>query len=507
MREKCVFIIAVILFSNSAQAKTASEVFESVSPSIVVVKTYDDKGGDKMLGSGVIFKTGVVATNCHVLKEAATTQVLHRGAKYPATLLHSDWDRDVCSLSVDGLKAPVVSMGSTSRLKVGEKVYAVGAPQGLDLTLSDGLISSLRQVEGGQYLQITAPISPGSSGGGLFDDKGQLIGLPTFYLADGQQLNFAVPVEWIKELPQRQTAVHGRAAQQVTEPPSNLPKSTDWLNKALLLAENQNWEGLKDHALHWIEAMPGNYNAWATLGSAYDKLGQAAQAIEAYQQAIRINPRSFETWTNLGCVYHKSGQADKAIDAYQQAIQISPEIDMIWFDLGSAYHKSSQTAKSLEAYLQAVRINPEYAEAWYSMGNVYSELGQADKAIVAFQQTIRINPEHNQAWFKLGNGYMQSNQTDNAIKAYKQDIQINPQSYEAWSNLGVAYLQIKQPDKSFEAYQRAVSINPAHAEAWYGLGIHYKIDNQSDKVMEVYKRLKTLDPAKADHFFNKVVLP
>jgi Trypsin-like peptidase domain len=196
-------VMAVVLLAVAVHAKTASEVFDAVSSSIVVIRTYNTEGKSKGLGSGVVLASDLIATNCHVIEDAAKIRVGHRGKEYSATLRHSDWDRDVCTLTVRGINAPAVKTGSTIRLKVGARVYAIGAPSGLELTLSEGIISSLRPVDGGQYLQITAPISPGSSGGGLFDEEGRLIGLPAFNLAEGQQLNFAVPVEWITELPKR----------------------------------------------------------------------------------------------------------------------------------------------------------------------------------------------------------------------------------------------------------------------------------------------------------------
>ena len=232
-------LFAIILCATAVQAKTASEVFEKVSPSVVVITTYDALGKGQSLGSGVVLEDGVVVTNCHVVKAATTTQVQHHNKKFLATLRHTDWDRDICTLTVDGLKGHAVSKGSTSRLKVGDKVYVVGAPKGLELTLSDGLISSLRPVIGGQYLQITAPISPGSSGGGLFDDEGRLIGLPTFYLSEGQQLNFAVPVEWVNELPKRTNSA------PVTEKTTSIER----FNKAIEFQKNKDWPGLLNYAL------------------------------------------------------------------------------------------------------------------------------------------------------------------------------------------------------------------------------------------------------------------
>jgi hypothetical protein len=324
----------------AVQAKTASEIFDAVSSSIVVIRAYDAKGENLRLGSGVALATDVIATNCHVIEDAAKIQVVQHGKKYPATLRHSDWDRDICTLTVSGVNAPAVVTGSTSRLKVGARVYAIGAPQGLELTLSEGIISSLRQVDGGQYLQITAPISPGSSGGGLFDEEGRLIGLPTFYLDEGQLLNFAVSVEWISQLPQRHKETVD-AAQTTT---------VDWINKAAALVDKKDWAGLLTHSILWTEAQPKYFTAWAVLGYAYLESGQTAKAIETSRQALRINPGNADAWYWLGLLYGESNQSAKAIESHQQALHIYPEHVNAWYKLGVEYAESGQRGQVMEVH-------------------------------------------------------------------------------------------------------------------------------------------------------------
>ncbi len=456
-------VVAFFLCDAGVHAKTASEVFDVVSSSIVVIRTYDAKGNDQGLGSGVMVAAGVIATNCHVIEGVAKIQVVYRRKEYPATLRHSDWDRDVCTLTVSGLQAQAVVTGTTGRLKVGAKVYAIGAPQGLELTLSEGIISSLRQVEGGQYLQISAPISPGSSGGGLFDEEGRLIGLPTFYLAEGQQLNFAVPVEWIVELPKRHKQLTDHAQTSFTT----------WLNQSAAFQEKQDWSGLKEHALRWIAVQPQEAEAWFYLGFAYSESRQTAKAIDAYQHALRINQELAGVWDNLGFAYIQAGQTAKAIDAYQQVLRIKPEWYDTWSNLAVAYNASGLTAKAIDAYQQALRINPDFFVAWNN----------------------------------LGNAFIQSDQTSKAIDAYQQALRINSESFDAWSNLGNAYGQSGKAANAIEACQRALSIKPEYDLAWYNLGVAYRMSSQPDQVMEVYKRLKTINAAKAEEFFNKVVLP
>lgn len=178
-RLNCLLLVVILLITFDAQAKTASEIFEAVSNKVIVIQTYDKMGKELGFGSGVVLPDGVVATNAHVIEGATLLKVLHQKKYYEASLLYIDGGRDVCTLKVKGFKVPPVILGTSNHLRVGSRIYAIGAPKGLILTMSEGIISSLRPVEGGQYIQITAPISPGSSGGGLFDEKGKLIGLTT----------------------------------------------------------------------------------------------------------------------------------------------------------------------------------------------------------------------------------------------------------------------------------------------------------------------------------------
>lgn len=348
-------LTTVLLFSAfTVHAKTASEIYEQAAKSTVVVGNIDDNGKIHSMGSGVVLPDGNVVTNCHVVKGASRLKVRIGDKEHSATLRYSDWDRDVCSLSIVDLSAPAVVVGNTKTLKVGAKVYAIGAPKGLELTLSDGIVSSLREVDGGHYVQTTAAISPGSSGGGLFDENGALVGLTTFYLAEGQNLNFAVPVEWVKELAKRSTKVSA-VAQPVTQ----------WLNKAIELEDRKDWPALLEHSRRWTKAQPGSGMALYSLGVAYSKAGQSAKAIEAYQQALRIDPEQAVPWNNLGLIYAKSGQIKKAIEAYQQALRINPEFADAWDNLGAAYALSGQRGKVVEVYKRLKTLDPAQAEHFF----------------------------------------------------------------------------------------------------------------------------------------------
>lgn len=184
----------------SGVALTPEQLFAQASPSIVRINVVNDGGVEMGHGSGVVIDQGEAITNCHVAKAGPRLKVKYQGKQYDASILIHDERHDLCKLSVMGLDAPPVSIGKVAGVHVGQKVYAIGSPQGLDLTLSDGMVSSLRESDDGTYIQTTAPISPGSSGGGLFNEQGVLIGIVTFQMRAGQNLNFALPADWIERM-------------------------------------------------------------------------------------------------------------------------------------------------------------------------------------------------------------------------------------------------------------------------------------------------------------------
>ena len=186
-------------------ALDSAELYERESPGIWVVSVYDAQGVRFGMGSSVVIGPEELVTNCHVLKGGRSVSIRREKITHAASLLHADAERDLCILRAKGLTAPAVKIAPLSALKVGQKVYAIGAPRGYELTLSDGLLSSLNKDERDRIvrLQTTAPISPGSSGGGLFNAQGQLVGITYLMRTDAQNLNFAIPAQWIAEVPAR----------------------------------------------------------------------------------------------------------------------------------------------------------------------------------------------------------------------------------------------------------------------------------------------------------------
>jgi hypothetical protein len=188
-------------------ALTGAEIFRRASPSVFVVEILDAGGSLIATGSGVAVGIGQVITNKHVTSRG-NVRLRHGEHTWIPLRVVNDSVQDLAVLVVDHLAARPSPLESLTA--VGDRVYAIGAPEGLELTMSDGLISGIRA----GVIQTSAPLSSGSSGGGLFDQHGRLVGITTSSLREGQNLNFAVPIGPVVSL----------LASTATAPPQSLPE-------------------------------------------------------------------------------------------------------------------------------------------------------------------------------------------------------------------------------------------------------------------------------------------
>lgn len=189
---------------------TTAEIAERATPSVAVIENINENGEKAGHGSGYLYSDdGIIVTNYHVVRGAAALNIrLRSGASYRAdTLLGYDVSHDVAVVRTTGLVASPLPTEIGELVKVGEKVVAIGAPLGLESTVSEGIISALRNVAGTQTIQTTASISPGSSGGPLLNEFGRVIGLTTSHLRDGQNLNLVVSARHIAELLDRKRPI------------------------------------------------------------------------------------------------------------------------------------------------------------------------------------------------------------------------------------------------------------------------------------------------------------
>jgi tetratricopeptide (TPR) repeat protein len=264
-------------------------------------------------------------------------------------MLGVDDEGDLALLSIEMPADRARSLDITTSLpEEGESVFVIGNPLRLEGSISDGIVSAVREVPSlGEVIQITAPISHGNSGSPLFNMKGQVIGVITMKVTNGQNINLALGATRLNQLR-----------------PGKLLSFSDLANRnrtgaqAELLAEWWYRNGLNSL---WL----GNYDS----------------ALGFFENAVNKNPNRAEAWIQVGYCKVKQGKNNDAIRAFQRALQLRPNSVDAYNKLGDAYYYAGRFYEAIEAYRQAARLRPEMAEAHYNLGMTYLEIGDRIAAL------------------------------------------------------------------------------------------------------------------------------
>jgi len=199
-----ILISLLLVFAGLAYAQlTTSQIVRKYSSSVVTIVALDQNDQPLSLGSGFFINAeGDIASNHHILEGSSKAIIKTMDGRKGEVLevINDDPELDLLIAKTSLKTTNPLPLGDSDTITVGEEVIAIGNPAGLEGTVSNGIVSGVRKVEGFKFIQITAPISPGSSGGPVFNSTGNVIGIATAYLDIGQNLNFAMPINYLKSL-------------------------------------------------------------------------------------------------------------------------------------------------------------------------------------------------------------------------------------------------------------------------------------------------------------------
>lgn len=201
------------------------------------------------------------------------------------------------------------------------------------------------------------------------------------------------------------------------------------------------------------------------LALVHTEMGNIAEAVSAYQQAISLSPESEYLWNNLGQLLAKNERNDEAINAFNKALGCSPRDFLSWNGLGHIYSKMGVYQNAICAFEKALEIAPYYEPSWEGIGKAYLESAQLEKAEVALRKAVELNPHLTEAWKNLGKCFTQHKRDMDAIAVYRKGIEFNPQIADLWNELGKLLLQKRIFVESIGAFQKVLTINPHYREA------------------------------------------
>ena len=364
-----VFFLFFCVSALPCQAQELPQIVKKIAPSTVIILTYDKDGEIIGQGSGFFISSdGNIITNRHVLADAHRAEVKTADGKvYPITrIVAENKDADIVRASV-GVTPPVSTLSLSSSIpEVGGRIAVIGNPLGLEQTVSDGIVSAVREIpEFGKIYQITAPISPGSSGSPVVNMKGEVIGVATFQFVEGQNLNFAIPSEHISRL----KAEKGKSLEEWA-----MENVEEWLTTAeglyfsgLIFLWTDDYEEALPYFQNAVEKDPNYADAWFYIGYCNGELGRHTEEIEAYKQAIRIKPDYAEAHYNLGAAYVSLGRYYEASEAYKQAIRLKPDWADEHYCLGLTYWLLEDRDSALQEYRILKDLDEDLANQLFNL--------------------------------------------------------------------------------------------------------------------------------------------
>lgn len=449
------------------------ELVRRIKPSAVAIETFDSQGKSLARGSGFFIEADRVVTNRHVIENAYRVEVHSSiGIVYQVKgVLAVDAEGDIALLKVDA-SAHVVRPLTLERIspQEGESVVVIGNPFGLEGSVTNGIVSAVRDIPTfGRIIQITAPISPGSSGSPVVNMRGQVIGVATLQVTGGQSVNFAIPSERISQLQIGTMVSLSELAASTGR--NKRAQAVQFFRDGLSFLSKDDCEKALPYFEKAVEADSNYADAWAQTGFCHEKLTHHAEAIEASTKAVALRP-SAESYFNIGLANYYLKQYRESADAYRQAIKIDP------------YNA---------------------ADAYYSLGLTYREWAKPDEEIQAYKQAIKLRPDFTSAYERLGARYLRSKKYAEAIEVFKQLSLLKPGNASAPNNMGEAYLELGKLNEALEAFRQAIRLKPDSGRAYFNLGKCFLAMGNRTAAIEQYNILQNLDPdwgEKLDQLIN-----
>jgi len=470
-------ILSVLVFLFVPFIKVQSQdllpdLVRRIKPSAVAIETFDSRGEKLSRGSGFFIAVDRVVTNRHVIDNAFRAEVhSYNGSVYPVKgVIAVDAEGDLALLRVEAPPNQVrpLLLDKTSPQE-GESVVVIGNPFGLEGSVTNGIVSAVRDIPTfGRIIQITAPISPGSSGSPVVNMQGQVIGVATLQITGGQSVNFAIPSERISQL--QSGALLSLSDLVATTGRNKRAKAVQSFRDGLSFLSKDDCENALPYFEKAVESDSNYAEAWAQAGFCKEKLGRHAEAIEASKKAVNLRP-SAESFFNIGLANYYLKQYRDAAESYRQSIKLDP------------YNA---------------------ADAYYALGLVYRDWGRPDDEIQAYKQAIRLRQDYTSAYERLGSRYLKSKKYAEAIDVFKQISVLKPGDANAPNSMGEAYLEMGKLPEAVEAFRQAIRLKPDFGKAYYNLGKSQLAQGNRDGALEQYNILQNLDQDWAERLNNLI---
>ncbi len=505
-----------------AQQLSPDEIYKKVNKSVLFCTSYDHGGYITGWGSAVVINSeGVVYTCFHLFNNAEKLVLEKDGVKFnDVKIIGADPERDILILKIESGNYPDLTIGNSDSLNIGESVYALGNPESYKNTFSEGIISAFRDDNDdvqSKKIQYTASISHGSSGGALFDSKGQLIGITHQLDKRGQNINFAIPVNYFKDA----DIVNYNDTNQVNAITSYCKGYSGYISGGYFKAN--------EFFNEYMEMFPGNNEAKLQSGENYMARGQydsaiarfnevilkdtlnkyayklrgdacsynhdTVEAIDDYSKAIELDSNYYSAW--IGRAFYNQyflKKYDKAIKDYNMAIELKPEYNFLLKWRGEVYLQMGDTDKAYNDLIYSINPDIDIAGTCYDRGILFSRIDRSEEAISDFTSAIKLDPYNSNYYFSRGIEYSKKSDFINAISDYKEAIKFQSINADALNNLAYCHLNLNEYEDAERNFKRALYFDKYHFDSYLGLAMLSLKKNEKKECLNYLKKAVEIEP-------------
>ena len=291
---------------------------------------------------------------------------------------------------------------------------------------------------------------------------------------------------------------------------------------------NRDYRSLLALSADTVAKQPGNAFAHSNLGVVLFSLGRVPEAIEHYEQAVRLKPEYAVAHDNLGSALLRIGRGPEAIGQFQEAIRLKSDFEEAHHNLGTAFvslgrwpeaivqfeaalrldpgnaethnnfgnvlFRLGRVPEAVDHYREALRLDPGYVEAYNDLGNALSAEGKVTEAIACFETALRLNPGYAEGHYNFGNALVGAGRLADAVAQFRAAIQLRANYAAAHENLGNAVLRLDRVTEAIEQYEEALRLQPGNPVAHYNLGNAFLRLGRTPEAVAQFREALRLQP-------------
>ena len=515
----CVFFMAFLILLlcgiSVTNAQTPQQIAKKALAATVLLTMEDANGKLLGLGSGFFVEANLIATNFHVIEGATrgTAKFVGQEIEYNIEGVTAiDETQDLVILQVAAAGAQPLSLGDSDTVEVGDVVYVAGNPKGyFEGTFSNGIISAVRGNSAHKRLQMTAPISSGSSGGPVLNGSGEAIGVSFATFRDGQNLNFAIPSNYLKGLVACTRGIakfnRGQHAAAIADFDMATRLNPDYTDAYM-------WRGIARSELGERAAAIADFDTVIQLKlqkrfqnrkTTRANIGQDAAVITDFNTAIRFNPDNASIYMWRGIVRSELEQHVAAIADFDTAIRLEPDLAFVYNYRGNAKARLEQYDAAIADYDTAIRLKPNYAIAYSNRGTAKSNLGLYPAALLDLDTALQLKPDFVLAYSSRGYAKGGLGLYKDAIVDFNTAIQLAPNFALLYSYRGLAKDDLGQYAAAIADYDAAIRLDPDFTFAYNNRGLAKTDLGQYTAAITDYDMAIRLAPNEARPYYNRGV--